>query len=286
MTEMSPLRRRMIDDMTVRNLSPATQRSYLHAVAKFGRFFSRTPDKLDLEDVRTFQVHLVAGGMSWPALNQTVCALRFLYGVTLKQANVPERIPYAREPQKLPVVLGADEVVQFLEAVSGRKARVALTTAYAAGLRASEAANLKVSDIDSSRMVIRIEQGKGGRDRYVMLSPQLLGILRSYWRVTRPAHWLFPGRDPEHLIHPVVLHSACRSACAASGISKRVTVHTLRHSFATHLLEGGTDIRIIQALLGHRNVNTTARYAQVATSTIRGTPSPLDRLRLEVTPTA
>ena len=245
MTEMSPLRRRMIEDMTVRNLSPATQRSYLHAVAKFGRFFSRSPDKLDLEDVRTFQVHLVAGGMSWPALNQTVCALRFLYGVTLKRADLPERIPYAREPQRLPVVLGADEVVQFLEAVSGLKARAALTTAYAAGLRASEAASLKVSDIDSSRMVIRIEQGKGGRDRYVMLSPQLLGILRSYWRVTRPAHWLFPGRDPVHPIHPVVLHAACRSACAASGIGKRVTVHTLRHSFATHLLEGGTDIRII-----------------------------------------
>jgi site-specific recombinase XerD len=287
MAEMSPLRRRMIEDMTVRNLSPATQRSYLHAVAKFSRFFARSPDQLDLEDVRTFQVHLVAGGMSWPALNQTVCALRFLFGVTLKQAaqaDLPERIPYAREPQKLPVVLGADEVVRFLEAVSSLKARAALTTAYAAGLRASEAASLKVSDIDSSRMVIRIEQGKGGRDRYVMLSPQLLGILRSYWRVARPAHWLFPGRDPEHPIHPVVLHAACRSACAASGIGKRVTVHTLRHSFATHLLEAGTDIRIIQALLGHRNVNTTARYAQVATSTIRGTPSPLDRLHLEVTP--
>jgi site-specific recombinase XerD len=182
------------------------------------------------------------------------------------------------------VVLGADEVVCFLEAVPCLKARAALTTAYAAGLRASEAASLKVANIDSSRMVIHVEQGKGGRDRYVMLSPQLLGILRSYWRLARPTHWLFPGRDPAHPIHPVVLHAACRSACVASGLGKRVTVHTLRHSFATHLLEGGTDIRIIQALLGHRNVNTTARYAQVATSTIRGTPSPLDRLRLEVTP--
>ena len=133
-------------------------------------------------------------------------------------------------------------------------------------------------------MVIRIEQGKGGRDRYVMLSPQLLGILRSYWRLARPTHWLFPGRDPEHSINATVLHAACRSACAASGLGKRVTVHTLRHSFATHLLESGTDIRIIQALLGHSSLNTTARYTQVATSTIRGTPSPLDRLRLEVTP--
>jgi site-specific recombinase XerD len=284
MTEMSPLRRRMIEDMTVRNLSPATQRSYVHAVAKFGRFFGRSPERLGLEEVRAFQVHLVAGGISWPALNQTVCALRFLYGVTLKQADLPERIPYARRPRKLPVVLSADEVVAFLEAVPGLKARAALTTAYAAGLRASEAAGIKVANIDSSRMVIRIEHGKGGRDRYVMLSPQLLGILRSYWKLARPAHWLFPGRDGEHPIGPTVLHAACRSACAAAALSKRVTVHTLRHSFATHLLESGTDIRIIQALLGHSSLNTTARYTQVATSTIRATPSPLDRLHLEVTP--
>jgi len=284
MTEMSPLRRRMIEDMTVRNLSPATQRSYVHAVAKFGRFFGRSPEKLDLEDVRAFQVHLVAGGMSWPALNQTVCALRFLFGVTLGQADLPERIPHAREPQKLPVVLGTDEVVRFLEAVPSLKCRAALTTAYAAGLRASEVTRLEIANVDSSRMVIRVEQGKGGRDRYVMLSPQLLGILRSYWRLARPARWLFPGRDPEHPIHPTVLHAACRSARAASGLDKKITVHTLRHSFATHLLEGGTDIRIIQVLLGHSSLHTTARYTHVATSTIRGTPSPLDRLRLEVTP--
>jgi len=284
MTEMSPLRRRMIDDMTVRNLSPATQRSYVHAVAKFARFFGRSPERLDLEDVRAFQVHLVAGGMSWPALNQTVCALRFLYGVTLRQADLPERIAYAREPQKLPVVLSTEEVVRFLEAVPSLKCRAALTTAYAAGLRASEVASLKVADLDSSRMVIRVQQGKGGRDRYVMLSPQLLGILRAYWRLARPPHWLFPRQDGEHPIHPATLNAACHSACAAAGLGKRVTVHTLRHSFATHLLESGTDIRIIQALLGHRNVNTTARYAQVATSTIGGTPSPLDHLHLEVTP--
>jgi integrase len=227
---------------------------------------------------------LVAGGLSWPALNQSVCALRFLYGVTLRQADLPERIAYAREPQKLPVVLSTEEVVWFLEAVPSLKCRAALTTAYAAGLRASEVASLKVADLDSSRMVIRVQQGKGGRDRYVMLSPQLLGILRAYWRLARPPHWLFPRHDGEHPIHPTTLNAACRSACAAAGLGKRVTVHTLRHSFATHLLESGTDIRIIQALLGHRNVNTTARYAQVATSTIGGTPSPLDHLRLEVTP--
>src|ERR1700684_725316 len=223
MAEMSPLRRRMIEDMTVRNLSPATQRSYVHAVAKFGRFLRRSPARLRLHDVRTFQVHLVAGGISWPALNQTVCSLRFLYGVTLRQSDLPERIPYAREPQKLPVVLGADEVVRFLEAVPSLKSRAALTTAYAAGLRASEAASLKIGNIDSSRMVIRIEQGKGGRDRYVMLSPQLLGILRAYWRLARPPHWLFPRHDGEHPIHPTTLNAACRSACAAAGLGKRVT---------------------------------------------------------------
>jgi site-specific recombinase XerD len=284
MAEMSPLRRRMIEDMTVRNLSPATQRSYVHAVAKFSRYFGRSPDRLGLEEVRAFQVHLVSGGISWPALNQTVCALRFFYGVTLRQAELPERIPYARVPRKLPVVLSADEVVLFLEAVPGLKSRIALTTAYAAGLRASEAARLKLADIDSGRMVIRVEQGKGGKDRYAMLSPQLLTILRGYWRLVRPRHWLFPGRDKSRPIHPEVLHAACRSACKAADLAKRVTVHTLRHSFATHLLEAGTDIRIIQVLLGHNNLSTTARYTLVSDKTIRSTASPLDRLRLEVVP--
>ena len=284
MAELSPLRRRMIEDMTVRNLSPATQQSYVYAVAKLSRFFGRSPDRLDLEDVRSFQVHLVAAGTPWPTLNQIVCALRFFYGVTLHRADLPERIPHAREPQKLPVVLSADEVVRFLEAVAGLKSRVALTTAYAAGLRASEVVSLKVADIDSSRMVIRVEQGKGRKDRYVMLSPQLLGILRSYWRLTHPAHWLFPSHVAAQPIHPATLHAACRSACTAAGLGKRVTVHTLRHSFATHLLENGTDVRIIQALLGHSNLQTTVRYTYVATSTIGNTPSPLERLRLEVTP--
>jgi site-specific recombinase XerD len=285
MADVSPLRRRMIEDMTVRNLSPATQRSYVHAVTKFSRFFGCSPDRLDLEDVRTFQVHLVAGGMSWSAFNQTVCALRFFFGVTLGRAGLPERIPHAREPRRLPVVLSADEVVRFLDAVSWLKHRAALTTAYAAGLRVSEVVNLKVTDIDSSRMVIRVEQGKGAKDRYVMLSPQLLGILRSYWRLTRPVRWLFPGRDADHSLHPTVLQGACRSARAAAGLDKRVTMHTLRHSFATHLLESGTDIRIIQALLGHNSLQTTARYTQVTTSTIGQTPSPLERLQLDLTPT-
>jgi site-specific recombinase XerD len=276
----------MIEDMTVRNLSPATQQSYIHAVAKFSQYFGCSPDRLDIEDVRTYQVQLAARGISWAALNQIVCALRFFYGVTLRRAELPERIPYAREPRKLPLVLGANEVVRFLEAVPGLKSRTALTTAYAAGLRASEAARLKVSDIDSSRMMIRVEEGKGAKDRYAMLSPQLLRILRGYWRLVRPRHWLFPGRDESQPIDPQSLHAACRSACKAAGLGKRVTVHTLRHSFATHLLEAGTDIRIIQVLLGHSNLSTTARYTRVASTTIRNTASPLDRLSLEVVPPA
>ena len=250
MAEISPLRRRMIEDMTVRNLSPATQQSYLNAVTKLSRYFGRSPDRLDLEDVHAFQVHLVATGISWPALNQIVCALRFFYGVTLGHDSVPERIAYARKPHKLPVVLSTEEVVRFLEAIPSLKSRTALTTVYAAGLRVSEVVLLKVADIDSQRMVIRVEQGKGGKDRYVMLSPQLLRILRTYWRLTRPKRWLFPGRDDERPLVPNVLHAACRSACAAAGLSKSVTVHTLRHTFATHLLENGADVRIIQVLLG------------------------------------
>ena len=284
MAELSPLRRRMIEDMTVRNLSPATQRSYIHAVSKFSRYFARSPDRLGLEDGRAFQVHLISTGISWPALNQTVCALRFFYGVTLGPGEIPERIPYAREPRTLPVVLGADEVVRFLEAVPSLKTRAALTTAYAAGLRASETVGLKIGDIDSGRMVIRVEHGKGGKDRYVMLSAQLLGILRTYWRLARPKTWLFPGRDGTKPIDVQVLYSACRSAGAAADLAKRVTVHTLRHSFATHLLENGVDIRIIQVLLGHNNLSSTARYTRVSNGLIRQTESPLDRLTLEVVP--
>ena len=284
MAEMSPLRRRMIEDMTVRNLSPATQRSYIHAVSKFSRYFGRSPDRLGLEDVRSFQVYLASNGISWAALNQTVCALKFFYGVTLGQAELPERIPYARRPRTLPIVLSADEVVRFLEAVPGLKTRTALTTAYAAGLRASETVGLRIGDIDSNRMVMRVEHGKGGKDRYVMLSMQLLNILRTYWRLARPEDWLFPGRDGPMDVQ--TLYSACRSACAAAKLGKRVTVHTLRHSFATHLLENGTDIRIIQVLLGHNNLSTTARYTRVSTGLIATTQSPLERLKLEVVPPA
>jgi integrase/recombinase XerD len=281
MAEISPLRRRMIEDMTVRNLSPATQRSYIHAVTKISRHFGCSPARLDVEDVRAFQVHLIANGISWASLNQIVCALRFFYGVTLGRDTVPERIARAREPQKLPVVLGADEVVRFLEAVASLKSRAALTCAYAAGMRVSEVVRLKVADIDSARMVIRVECGKGGKDRYVMLSPQLLTVLRTYWRLARPDPWMFPGRSADKPIEQNVLHAACRSA---AGLDKRVTVHVLRHSFATHLLENGTDIRIIQVLLGHGHLSTTARYTRVSTHMIATTQSPLDRLSLQVVP--
>jgi site-specific recombinase XerD len=200
------------------------------------------------------------------------------------EEDIAERIPYAREPRKLPVILNPDEVVQFLEAVSSLKCRAALTCCYAAGLQASEVGSLMVADIDSARGVILVLHSKGAKDRNVMLSPQLLGILRVYWRLARPRLYLFPGRDEDHPIDPTVLHAACQSAAKAAGLTKRVTMHTLRHSFATHLLENGTDIRIIQVLLGHNNLSSTARYTQVATHTIRATQCPLDRLSLEVTP--
>jgi integrase/recombinase XerD len=258
----------------------------VYAVAKFSQYFGRSPDQLGLEDVRAYQVHLASKGLAWASFNQIVCALRFLYGVTLARAEMPDRIAYAREPGKLPVVLSAEEVVRFLEAVPGLRSRAALTTAYAAGLRVSEVVALKTRDIESQRMVIRIERGKGGGERYAMLSTQLLRILRTYWRLARPQHWLFPGHDPVHPINQTVLHAACRSARQAAGLAKHVTVHTLRHSFATHLLESGTDVRVIQVLLGHSNLSTTARYTQVSTSIIQKTTSPLDRLDLEVVPPA
>ena len=284
MATMSPLRRRMIEDMTVRNLSPATQQSYLYAVAKFSRHFSAPPARLGTEQVRAYQLHLIAQKHSWSHINQVACALRFFYGVTLGQKEAVERIVSGREPEKLPPVLNPEEITRFLEAVAGLRNRVALTTAYAAGLRVGEVARLKVSAIDSTRMVIHVEDGKGGRDRYAMLSPRLLDILRAYWRRARPSLWLFPGQEPGMPVSTGALQPACRAARRRARIGKPVTAHTLRHSFATHLLESGTDIRIIQVLLGHAKLASTARYAQVATNLIAGTPSPFDRLSLVVVP--
>jgi len=274
----------MIDDMMVRNLSPATQQSYIYAVAKFSRHFNRSPERLGLEDVRAYQLHLIAQKRSWSHINQVACALRFFYGITLSQSEAFERIVTGREPHKLPVVLSADEIVRFLEAIPGLRNRAALTTAYGAGLRVGEVARLQVSAIDSRRMLIRVEHGKGAKDRYVMLSAQLLQILRAYWRLARPGLWLFPGREAGEPVSVAALQDACRTATRQAELRKPVTVHVLRHSFATHLLESGTDIRIIQVLLGHAHLSTTARYAQVATNLIARTTSPLDRLSLVVTP--
>ncbi len=281
MAEMNPLRRRMIEDMKIRNLSPVTQRCYVHAVAKFAQHFNRSPDRLGLAEIRSYQIHLTSTGISWAGFNVAVCALRFFYGVTLGRTAMVERIPYARKRRQLPVILSVDEIARFLAAVPSLKHRTALMTAYAAGLRVSEVVHLKITDIDSGRMLIRVEQGKGGRDRYVMLSPQLLIVLRAYWREARPAHWLFPGQDESRPLDASVLQWACRNARAAAKLGKPITVHTLRHSFATHLLEAGTDIRTIQVLLGHRDLSTTARYTQVAATTIGNTASPFDRLKLE-----
>jgi integrase/recombinase XerD len=281
MAEMTPLRRRMIEDMQVRNLSPVTQRCYVHAVARFARHFDRSPDRLGLAEIRAYQIHLTTIGISWAGFNVAVCALRFFYGVTLGRTAIVKRIPYARKRRQLPVILSADEVVRFFAAVPNLKHRIALMTAYAAGLRVSEVVRLKLTDIDGDRMLVRVDQGKGGSDRYIMLSSQLLTVLRTYWREVRPARWLFPGQDDSRPLDPSVLQWACRNARAAAKLGKPVTVHTLRHSFATHLLEAGTDIRIIQVLLGHRDLSTTARYTQVAATTIGNTASPFDRLKLE-----
>jgi site-specific recombinase XerD len=276
----------MTEDMTVRNLSRSTQQSYIYAVAKFSRHFHRSPDRLGVEDVRAYQLHLINQKYSWAHINQTTCALRFFYGVTLGRQEAFERIANGKEPQKLPPVLSAEEIERLLQAVPGMRNRVALATVYAAGLRVREVVRLKVASIDSERMLLHIESGKGGKDRYAMLSPRLLAVLRTYWKQARPTLWLFPGQEPGGHLSRSALQSACRTARQRARITKPVTVHCLRHSFATHLLEAGTDIRVIQVLLGHSHLETTARYAQVATRLIAGTPSPFDRLSLDMVPPA
>jgi integrase/recombinase XerD len=226
---------------------------------------------------------LVSRGVAWATLNQVVSSLRFFYGITLGRKDLPERIAYARRSKTLPVILSPEEVAAFLEAVPSRRDRVALTTAYATGLRASEVVGLRNQDIDSSRMVIHVVNGKGGKQRYVMLSPKLLGILRAYWDIERPRRpWLFPGRGGEKPLDPSTLNAACAAAVAATGISKQATLHSLRHAFATHLVEQGVDISIVQALLGHSHLSTTIRYISVATRTIAAVKSPLEHLRLTV----
>jgi integrase/recombinase XerD len=281
---ISALRERMIEDMTVRGFGEKTRHDYVRHVRTFATFVGRAPDTATAEEVRRFQLHQAETGVGAPSINSAVSALRFLFTVTLDRPDLARRLTVVRQPRKLPLVLSAEEVVCLIEAAPGSKYKAAFATAYGAGLRVAEVVALKVGDVDSTRMMLRVEQGKGRRDRYAMLSPQLLALLRAWWREGRrrgmmlPQGWLFPGRDPVNPLTTRQLRRAVHAAAEAAGITKRVTPHTLRHSFATHLLEQDVDIRVIQVLLGHAKLDTTALYARVATTTIRAVMSPLDRL--------
>jgi integrase/recombinase XerD len=277
---MTPIRQRMTEDMQVRNLALNTQMSYVQQVSLFARHFNKSPDQLGPEDIRAYQVYLTNEKKLAPgSILIAVAALRFLYKVSLKKDwTFEDVIPAPKKPQKLPVVLSPEEVLQFLECVGSTKHRAILTTCYAAGLRISEAVRLKPTDVDSQRMVIRVDQGKGRKDRYVMLSPKLLDTLRSYWRAIQPKGWLFDGDVPGQPISTSAVELACQKARRLSGIGKPITPHSMRHAFAVHLLESGTDVRTIQLLLGHRSLATTARYLRIATSKVCSTSSPLDLL--------
>jgi integrase/recombinase XerD len=276
---ITPLRQRMIEDMRVRNLSAKTIVLYVDAIAKFAKFFHKSPDILGREEIRNYQVYLVQQKkVSWSAFNIVVCALRFLYTVTLAKDWAVQAIPFAKKPRTKPVVLSTEEVCRLLEAFSNLKFRVLFTLAYATGLRHSEILHLRVCDVDSKRMMIRVEMGKGQKDRYVPLSPTLLTWLRAYWKIARPSSYLFPGKLPGRPLSMSCVWRAIRRARRDAGLSKEVTIRTLRHSFATHLLDSGTNIRVIQALLGHRSLNTTAIYTNVSTATIHAAQSPLESL--------
>ena len=281
---ISPLRRRMTEDMTVRGFTAGTQRGYLAAVENFTAFLGRSPDRSDAEDLRRYQLHMRSNGASATSMNAAVSALRFFFGVTLGWGDAQVGMTTVREPHKVPVVLSPEEVARLLDAASGIKYRAALSVAYGAGLRAAEVVSLKLADIDSKRMVIRVEQGKGRKDRYAMLSLDLLELLRAWWRAGRetgvmlPGGWLFPGQNPVNHLTARQLSRIFHSAKDAAGIDKKVSLHTLRHCFATHLLEQKVDIRVIQVLLGHTKLNTTAHYSQVDSSTLKSVKSPLELL--------
>jgi site-specific recombinase XerD len=262
---MSLLRQRMIEDLTIRNYSPRTIDVYVDRVARFARYFGKSPDQLGTEEIRQFQLVLLEERKaSWAQINQTVCALRFLYKVCLDKPYMIEHIPFPKQPKKLPVVLGREEVAAVLSALENVKHRMMLMTLYATGVRLSEMLALQVRDIDSGRMLVGVRQGKGARDRYVPMSEALLAELRRYWRQDRPPRWLFPGKDPDAPLNPSSVQRVCGKAGRAAGLSKKVSPHTFRHTFATHHLEAGTDLRTIQVLLGHRHLNTTAVYLHVA----------------------
>lgn len=276
---MTPLRQQMLDDMCLRNFSLETQRSYVHYIANFAKYFNTSPENLGVESIREYQLHLIQDRKLSPSsVNCFTAAAQFLYAETLELPWSRAHFPRQHVPGKLPVVLSPTEVVHFFKHIGVIKFRAALMTCYGAGLRISEAVNLRVEDIDSSRMLIHVREGKGAKDRYTMLSPKLLELLRLYWRFQRPREWLFPAIKPTRPINASTLQQVCREAAHLAGFSKRVTPHTLRHSFATHLLENGTDIRIIQSLLGHARIDTTAHYTAVTRKTVATTASPLDAL--------
>jgi len=278
---ISPLRQRMIDDMRMRKLSPKTQSHYLRAVRQFAGYLGRSPDTATVEDLRRYQLHLVDRGTSPVSLNAAITGLKFFFTITADQAGLMARMQPVRVPRTLPVVLSREEVSRLIVAAGNLKHQTALSVAYGAGLRASEVISLKVSDIDSQRMTLRVEQGKGHKDRYAML----LERLRVWWRVARAqgkmldGGWLFPGLNPIEPLSTRQLNRAIHAAAEAARIDKRVSMHTLRHSFATHLLEQKVDIRVIQVLLGHKKLETTALYAQVATDILREVVSPLEAVR-------
>jgi len=276
---MTVLRQRMLEDMRIRNLTVNTQKEYVRSVAAFAKYFGKSPDRLTPEDIRTYQLYLLdEKGLSPSSLNIAVCALRFFYRVTLGVPWDIQTIPYAKKPKKLPVVLSRDEVAKLIGAVRDLKHRTALMTAYAAGLRVAEVTRLRIRNIDSRRMCIRVEQGKGQKDRYVMLSKKLLVRLRRYWRVYRPRPWLFLDRRRTGPLPISTVQAVCKRARIDARIDKPVTPHMLRHCFATHLLEAGTDLRTIQVLMGHRSLSTTAIYLRVAIPHIQDTRSPFDLL--------
>jgi integrase/recombinase XerD len=283
---VSPLRRRMIEDMTIRKFAPRTQEGYIRAVKNFSTFLGASPDRASFEDVRRYRLHLASSGVGVPTINHSLTALRFLFMVTLRQPDVVIHVPFVREPRRLPVVLSPEEVARLLEAAPSLKYRAALSVAYGAGLRASEVVSLKIADIDSARMVIRVERGKGRKDRYVMLSEHLLELLRAWWREARPQGWLFPGQNRVNPLTTRQLNRACHAAAQMAELDKPVSLHTLRHSFATHLLEQKTDIRVIQVLLGHKKLDTTALYTRVALKALGVVTSPLEHLIMKATPPA
>jgi integrase/recombinase XerD len=283
---ISPLRARMIEDMTVRGFKEDTRRDYVRHVRSFAAFIGRSPDTATAEELRLFQLHQTQSGAQPPSINGAVSALRFFFTVTLDRPDLARRLTVVPYPRRIPVVLSVEEVTLLLQAASAPKYKAAFATAYGAGLRVSEVVALKVGDIDSKRMLLRVERGKGGKDRHAMLSPQLLRLLRAWWREGRrhslllPGGWLFPGRNPIEPLSTRQFNRVVHAAAEAAGIDKRVSPHTLRHSFATHLLEQSVDIRVIQTLLGHSKLDTTALYTRVANTTIRAVTSPLDRLAL------